>query len=160
MLGRDFKGPHWGLSSGGRCCNQNRNRGVSLGGSQFNICAQTGPGPVRNTPRRLVGLLTTMLTVARAMVCVAQGSGSQAPVVRLPDFPPGHLLRLRHCGPSATSRGRYFKPQSGATTIFFASTYGSARRMRSATIAGVSTVSSARSKTPSSQYCFSNWSGA
>ena len=31
---------------------------------------------------------------------------------------------------NAISRGMYLRPQSGATTILFASTYGSARRMR------------------------------
>ena len=40
-------------------------------------------------------------------------------------------------------------PQSGATTMFLASTYGSARRMRAATCCGVSGVMSERSMTPS-----------
>ena len=42
--------------------------------------------------------------------------------------------------PNAISRGRYFKPQSGATTIRSAATYGNAWRMRAATVAAVSTV--------------------
>ena len=50
--------------------------------------------------------------------------------------------------PNATSRGRYFRPQSGATTIRSAATWGSACRMRAATVSGVSTVLSARSMTP------------
>src|SRR6185436_7141440 len=40
---------------------------------------------------------------------------------------------------SATSCGRYFKPQSGATMIRSALTNGSARRMRAATVSGLST---------------------
>jgi hypothetical protein len=50
--------------------------------------------------------------------------------------------------PFATSRGRYFIPQSGATMTSSAATYGSARRMRAATTSGVSTRKSARSMTP------------
>ena len=40
----------------------------------------------------------------------------------------------------ATSRGRYFMPQSGATTIRSAGTWARARRIRSATTSGDSTV--------------------
>src|SRR5690606_15333380 len=50
--------------------------------------------------------------------------------------------------PNATSRGRYLSPQSGATMIRSAGTCGSARRMRSATISGVSTSWLDRSSTP------------
>src|SRR5438874_4467525 len=50
--------------------------------------------------------------------------------------------------PNATSRARYFMPQSGATASFSAGTNSSAARMRSATCAGVSTVSLLRSMTP------------
>ena len=43
--------------------------------------------------------------------------------------------------PNATSRGRYFMPQSGAATMLGRrDLYGSARRMRSATVSAVSTV--------------------
>src|SRR2546422_8017372 len=49
---------------------------------------------------------------------------------------------------NATSRGRYFIPQSGATTMSFDATKGRARRMRAATFSGVSTVISLRSITP------------
>ena len=41
--------------------------------------------------------------------------------------------------PKATSRGRYLRPQSGATTMRSAGTCGRARRMRAATVSGVST---------------------
>src|SRR5262249_12347349 len=51
--------------------------------------------------------------------------------------------------PKATSRGRYFMPQSGATTIRCAGMKGKARRMRSATVSAVSTATSDRSITPS-----------
>src|SRR5207237_2939587 len=50
--------------------------------------------------------------------------------------------------PNATSRARYFLPQSGATASFSAGTNSSAARMRSATCAGVSTVLLLRSMTP------------
>src|SRR5690606_15785768 len=50
--------------------------------------------------------------------------------------------------PNATSRGRYLSPQSGATMIFSAGTCGSARRMRAATVSGVSTSCVERSSTP------------
>src|SRR5205823_8736030 len=50
--------------------------------------------------------------------------------------------------PNATSRGRYFKPQSGATTIRSALTCGSARRIRAATTSGVSISFFERSRTP------------
>src|SRR5690606_6407349 len=50
--------------------------------------------------------------------------------------------------PKATSRGRYLSPQSGATMIFSAGTCGSARRMRAATVSGVSTSCVERSSTP------------
>ena len=50
--------------------------------------------------------------------------------------------------PNATSRGRYFMPQSGAMTMRSAGTCGSALRMRPATISGVSTFMSERSITP------------
>src|SRR5690606_13502539 len=50
--------------------------------------------------------------------------------------------------PNATSRGRYLSPQSGATMIFSAGTCGSARRMRAATVSGVSTSCVDRSSTP------------
>ena len=50
--------------------------------------------------------------------------------------------------PKATARGRYFMPQSGATMIRSAATWGKARRMRSATVWGVSIAISDRSITP------------
>jgi hypothetical protein len=51
--------------------------------------------------------------------------------------------------PKAESRGRYLSPQSGATTMRSAGTWGRARRMRAATVCGVSTAGSERSSTPS-----------
>src|SRR5208282_309102 len=50
--------------------------------------------------------------------------------------------------PKATSRGRYFMPQSGASTWRSGGTYGSARRTRASTVSGDSTVRSFRSSTP------------
>src|SRR5262249_16544744 len=50
--------------------------------------------------------------------------------------------------PNATSRGRYLRPQSGATTIRSAGANGNALRMRAATVSGASTVRSDRSITP------------
>src|SRR5262249_41389299 len=50
--------------------------------------------------------------------------------------------------PKATSRGRYLRPQSGATTIRSALTNGSARRMRMATVSGVSMLWVDKSRTP------------
>src|SRR5262249_7265654 len=49
----------------------------------------------------------------------------------------------------ATSRVRYFMPQSGATISRSAGTYGSARRIRSATCSADSTSPVDRSRTPS-----------
>src|SRR6266853_4341591 len=49
---------------------------------------------------------------------------------------------------NATSRGRYFIPQSGATMTFSGATKGRAQRMRAATFSGVSTVMSFKSITP------------
>ena len=48
--------------------------------------------------------------------------------------------------PSATSRGRYFIPQSVATMMFSGATKGSACRIRAATFSGVSTAMSDRSR--------------
>src|SRR5438132_1883199 len=50
--------------------------------------------------------------------------------------------------PNAASRGKYFIPQSGATTTRSGATKGRARRMRAATFSGVSTVTSFKSITP------------
>src|ERR1700722_2899013 len=50
--------------------------------------------------------------------------------------------------PNADSRGRYFMPQSGASTSRSAGTYSSARRTRPAMTSAVSTVVSFRSSTP------------
>ena len=50
--------------------------------------------------------------------------------------------------PKAMSRGRYFIPQSGAMMRSLASTKGRARRIRWATVTGVSTAGSERSSTP------------
>jgi hypothetical protein len=50
--------------------------------------------------------------------------------------------------PNATARGRYFMPQSGATTSRSGGTCGSAALIRPATMSGVSIVPSARSITP------------
>src|SRR5690606_11348850 len=50
--------------------------------------------------------------------------------------------------PNATSRGRYFMPQSGARITFSLGTKRSARFVRSTTSCGVSTVMSERSITP------------
>src|SRR5262249_42739483 len=50
--------------------------------------------------------------------------------------------------PSATARGRYFMPQSGATLTSSGGTSFNARRMRSATCRGVSTRMSDRSMHP------------
>ena len=49
---------------------------------------------------------------------------------------------------NAEARGRDLSPQSGAMTRRLVSTYGSARRMRSATTSGVSTSAVERSSTP------------
>ena len=50
--------------------------------------------------------------------------------------------------PSAETLGKYFIPQSGASTIRSAGVYEYARRTRSATTSGVSTAGSDRSNTP------------
>jgi hypothetical protein len=55
---------------------------------------------------------------------------------------------IAHIFSKAMSRGRYFRPQSGATMRRSAGTCGSARRMRAATVSGVSTLMSERSSTP------------
>ena len=55
---------------------------------------------------------------------------------------------IAHIFSKAMSRGRYFRPQSGATMMRSAGTCGSARRMRAATVSGVSTLMSERSSTP------------
>ena len=56
--------------------------------------------------------------------------------------------------PKATSRGRYFMPQSGATMTSAALMYGNARRMRAATSSGVSTSLVERSMTPRMIFLF------
>jgi hypothetical protein len=68
-------------------------------------------------------------------------SVTAAPRGRLPA--PSTIARIF---PNATARGRYFKPQSGATIKRGASTCSSPRRIRAATIAGVSTSSVDRSQ--------------
>src|SRR5579863_6466445 len=50
--------------------------------------------------------------------------------------------------PKAEARGKYFKPQSGATIIRSALTCAKARRMRAATVSGVSMTGVERSSTP------------
>src|SRR5580692_9527305 len=50
--------------------------------------------------------------------------------------------------PRADSRGRYFMPQSGASTMRSAGTYASARSARLATTSAVSTAASPRFRTP------------
>ena len=60
------------------------------------------------------------------------------PQAGLPSRPaaPAAAAAIARILPSADSRGRYFMPQSGASTTRSASTYGSARRTRSATVCG------------------------
>ena len=64
--------------------------------------------------------------------------------------------------PTATSRGRYFMPQSGAGMMRSLVTNGSARQTRAAITSGVSTSRSDRSMQPSNagggeQHGFSGW---
>ncbi len=60
-------------------------------------------------------------------------------------FAPSTIARIL---PFATSRGRYFIPQSVATRMSCGVTNGSARRIRAATVSGVSTLMSERSMVP------------
>ena len=60
--------------------------------------------------------------------------------------------------PKAASRGRYFMPQSGPITRRLAGTCLSARRIRSATVSGVSTSRVERSSTPRMMVLFGNFS--
>ena len=61
-------------------------------------------------------------------------------------FAPSTIARIL---PKATSRGRYFSPQSGATTMRSADTWDSARLIRAATVSGLSIAMSDRSSVPS-----------
>ena len=67
-----------------------------------------------------------------------------AGVSTLPRAPATIASSLRN----ASSRGRYFMPQSGATTSRSGGTTSSARRIRSATTSGVSASGEPRSSTP------------